>query len=80
MRDSAYLAALVRAHVAASPPLAADELAALKLAVTVIAGFGRLLARTAREATQAGAMARICNRTSAAREHWWRPWSSARTI
>jgi hypothetical protein len=58
MRDSAYLAALVRAHVAASPPLAADELAALKLAVTVLAGFGRLLARTAREATQAGAMAK----------------------
>jgi hypothetical protein len=58
MKDSAYLAALVRAHVAASPPLAADELAALKLAVTVLAGFGRLLARTAREATQAGAIAK----------------------
>lgn len=58
MRDSAYLAALVRAHVAASLPLAADELAALKLAVTVLAGFGRLLARTAREATQAGAIAK----------------------
>lgn len=58
MRDSAYLAALVRTHVAASPPLAADELAALKLAVTVLAGFGRLLARTARDATQAGAIAK----------------------
>jgi len=52
MKDSAYLAALVRAHVAANPPLAADELGALKLAVTVLAGFGRLLARTAREVTQ----------------------------
>jgi len=43
MKDSAYLAALVRAHVAANPPLATDELRALKLAVTVLAGFGRLL-------------------------------------
>ena len=56
MKDSAYLAALVRAHVAANPPLAADELAALKLAVTVLADFGRLLARTAREVTQARLM------------------------
>lgn len=56
MKDSAYLAALVRAHVAANPPLAADELRALKLAVTVLAGFGRLLARTAREVTQARLM------------------------
>ena len=56
MKDSAYLAALVRADVAANPPLAADELAALKLAVTVLAGFGRLLARTAREVTQARLM------------------------
>jgi hypothetical protein len=56
MKDSAYLAALVRAHVAANPPLATDELRALKLAVTVLAGFGRLLARTAREVTQAGLM------------------------
>ena len=37
MKDSGYLAALVRAHVAANPPLAADELRALKLAVTVLA-------------------------------------------
>jgi hypothetical protein len=56
MKDSGYLAALIRAHVAANPPLAADELAALKLAVTVLAGFGRLLARTAREVTQARLM------------------------
>ena len=56
MKDSAYLAALVRAHVVANPPLAADELAALKLAVTILAGFGRLLARTAREVTQARLM------------------------
>jgi hypothetical protein len=58
MKDSAYVAAMVRAHVAASPPLAADELAAFKLAVTILAGFGRRLARTARDATQAGGMHR----------------------
>ena len=58
MKDSAYVAAMVRAHVAASPPLTADELAAFKLAVTVLAGFGRLLARTAREVIQAGGMHR----------------------
>ena len=58
MKDSAYLAALVRAHLAENPPLAADELAAFKLAVTVLAGIGRLLARTAREVAQARLMSR----------------------
>ena len=38
MKDSAYIAALVRGHVAANPPLAAQELAALKAAVSVLAG------------------------------------------
>jgi hypothetical protein len=58
MKDSAYIAALVRGHVAANPPLATHELAALKGAVSVLAGFGRLLARTAREAAQAGVLPR----------------------
>jgi hypothetical protein len=58
MKDSAYIAALVRDHVAANPPLATQELAALKAAVSVLAGFGRLLARTAREAAQAGVLPR----------------------
>jgi hypothetical protein len=58
MKDSAYVAAVVRAHVAANPPLAANELAALKLSVTVLAGFGRLLARTTQEAMRAGVMDR----------------------
>jgi hypothetical protein len=53
MKDSAYIAALVRGHVAANPPLATHELAAFKLAVSTLAAFGRLLARTAREAAQA---------------------------
>lgn len=58
MKDSAYIAALVRGHVAANPPVATHELAAFKTAVSVLAGFGRLLARTAREAAQAGVMPR----------------------
>ena len=58
MKDSAYIAALVRGHVAANPPLATQELAALKAAVSVLAGFGRLMARTAREAAQAGVLPR----------------------
>jgi hypothetical protein len=56
MKGSAYLAALVRAHVGANPPLAADELAALKQAVVVLAALGRLLSRIARGATQTGVM------------------------
>jgi len=36
MKASTYLAALVRAHVAANPPLAATELAALKQTITVL--------------------------------------------
>jgi hypothetical protein len=58
MKDSAYIAALVRGHVAAKPPLATQELAAFKAAVSVLAGFGRLFARTAREAAQAGLLSR----------------------
>ena len=58
MKDSAYIAALVRGHVAANPPLATQELAALKTAVSVLAWFGRVLARTAREAAQVGVVPR----------------------
>jgi hypothetical protein len=54
MKASTYLAALVRAHVAANPPLAATELAALKQSIVVLAGFGRLLAQTARNASLGG--------------------------
>jgi hypothetical protein len=58
MKDSAYIAALVRGHVAVNPPLATGELAAFKAAVSVLAAFGRILARTAREAAQAGVLPR----------------------
>jgi len=54
MKDSAYLAALVRGHIAANPPLPTAEIRALKAAVSVLAGYGRLLARTARESAARG--------------------------
>jgi hypothetical protein len=58
MKDSAYIAALVRGHVAANPPLTTHELAEFKAAVSILAAFGRILARTAREAAQAGVLPR----------------------
>jgi len=58
MKDSAYIAALVRGHVAANPPLAVQELAAFKAAVSILAAFGRLLARTVREAAKTGVLTR----------------------
>jgi hypothetical protein len=51
LKDSTYLAGLVRAHVSVNPPLASDELDALKRAVVVLAGLGRLLARMSRAPT-----------------------------
>jgi hypothetical protein len=58
MKDSAYIAALVRGHLAANPPLTTHELAAFKLAVSALVDCGRFLARTAREAAQAGVLPR----------------------
>jgi hypothetical protein len=58
MKESAYIAALVRGHVATNPPLATHELAAFKAAVSILAAFGRILARTTREAAQAGVLTR----------------------
>lgn len=40
MKSSAYLAALVRAHLVVNPPLASNELAALKQSVAVLARLG----------------------------------------
>ena len=50
LKDSAYIAALVRAHVSANPPLTEFEVEALKASVVVLAGVGRLVARMSREA------------------------------
>jgi hypothetical protein len=58
MKDSAYIAALVRGHVAANPPLTSHELAAFKTGVSVLVAFGRHLARTTREAARAGVLTR----------------------
>jgi hypothetical protein len=54
MRTSAYLAALVRAHVAANPPLATEELVALKRTVLVLAALGRQLAQANRTVAETG--------------------------
>jgi hypothetical protein len=48
MKSSAYVAALVRAHVARNPPWPENELATLKQSVVVLAGMGRLLAQAAK--------------------------------
>lgn len=48
MKPSAYLAALVRTHVAVNPPLTANELATLKQSVAVLASVGRALAQAIR--------------------------------
>jgi hypothetical protein len=54
MKPSAYLAALVRAHVAVNPPLATKELAELKCSVVVLTSLGSFLAQTARSPALAG--------------------------
>jgi hypothetical protein len=54
MKPSAYLAALVRAHLAADPPLAANELAALKKSIVVLAGTATVLSQTAHNPALSG--------------------------
>lgn len=48
MKPSAYIAALVRAHLSHNPPWPANELAVLKQGVVVLAGLGRLLAQASK--------------------------------
>jgi hypothetical protein len=43
IKSSAYIAALVRAHVSRHPPLPEDEVRTLKRAVSVLAEMGRIL-------------------------------------
>jgi predicted DNA binding CopG/RHH family protein len=45
MKASTYLSALVRAHLADNPPLAARELAELKLSIALLAELGGFLVR-----------------------------------
>lgn len=65
MKASAYLAALVRAHVVANPPLAAQELSALKYSVAVLAGISGHLVRALRNSS-ADDMRDAVQRTQAA--------------
>lgn len=66
MKPCAYLAALVRAHVAVNPPLTANELAALKQSVALLAGVGRLLAQAIRLPSSPGIAREELQRTRAA--------------
>lgn len=65
MKASAYLAALVRAHVVANPPLAAQEVSALKYSVVVLAGVSGYLVRALRNSSP-GDMRDALQRTQAA--------------
>ena len=54
IRPSRYVAALVRAHIAASPPLTIEEISILKRSVAVLAMLSRALSHTAQSIAQAG--------------------------
>ena len=56
MRASTYLAALVRAHISANPPLTVDEIAILKQGVVLLAKLGQSLSHISRTAAQVGAL------------------------
>jgi hypothetical protein len=58
MKTAAYLAALVRAHIAANPPVPASELSKLKTMVAVLAALGRVLAQLDRRVSETGEGAR----------------------
>jgi hypothetical protein len=58
MKTSAYLAALVRAHIAANPPVPAAELSELKTIVAVLAALSGVLARLDRRVKETGEGAR----------------------
>jgi hypothetical protein len=66
MKPSTYFAALARAHLAVNPPLATDELMALKQSVGVLAGLGRLLAQAIRSPSAPGIEREELQRTRAA--------------
>ncbi|MEP6885543.1 MAG: hypothetical protein ABJC66_12415 [Gammaproteobacteria bacterium] len=51
MKVSSYIAALVRAHLAANPPLATYQLSALKRSVAFLLAIGQLLAKSDRAAS-----------------------------
>ena len=67
MKPSAYIAALVRAHVSHNPPWPAHELAALKQTVVMLAGLGRLLAQATKGSSVIARddLQRICSAVAA---------------
>jgi hypothetical protein len=72
MRPSKYVAALVRGHVLSNPPLATNELEALKQAIFVLAKYGTVWARVVRSLPQEGGefaeLIRLVTQTRAAFE------------
>lgn len=54
IRPSRYVAALVRTHIATSPPLTIEELSVLKQGVAALAMLSRALSHTARSMAQGG--------------------------
>jgi len=59
MKASAYLAALVRAHLQRNPPLPAPELAALKQGVEMLTHLSRVLAQLGHRTSSAGSDAEV---------------------
>jgi hypothetical protein len=58
MRTSTYLAALVRAHIAANPPVPTAEISKLKTMIAVLATLSRVLAELDRRVRETGEGAR----------------------
>ena len=54
MKPSTYVAALVRSHIVANPPMAEKEVAQLKEGLRILAAFGQRLTQTARSAALSG--------------------------
>lgn len=53
-KPATYISALVRAHIAANPPLPSAEVNALKMSLGVLAGLGTVLANTSRHGIPSG--------------------------
>jgi hypothetical protein len=70
VKTATYLAAMARAHIAADPPLFAQELAALKQSIAILAGLGTLLGQNLRSPTASVArteeLRQVLSRTRAA--------------
>jgi hypothetical protein len=58
-KPATYIAALVRAHITANPPLPSREINALKISISVLAGLGAVLANTSRHGIPSGPQGEI---------------------